>query len=64
MMLYRASGPFGSIGCGLALFLLGLFLLTPLAVFLIKTVGWALIALGIIVAALGFWAWWRGRRRF
>ena len=64
MMLYRASGPFGSMGCGLALVFLGLFLLTPLAVFLIRTIGWGFIVLGILVAVLGFWAWWRGRHRF
>ena len=59
-MLYRASGPIGGVGCGLAL----LFLITPLAVFLIKTIGWVLIVLGILVAALGFLSWWQGRRRF
>ena len=60
---YRASGPAGALGCGLALVFLGLFLLTPLAVILIKGVGWALIVLGILLAALGAWAWWQRRLR-
>ena len=61
MMLYRASGPFGPIGCGLALLFLGLFLLTPLAVILIKGLGWVLVTLGILITVLGFWAWWKRR---
>ena len=64
MMLYRASGPIGGVGCGLALLFLGLFLITRLAVFLIKAIGWVLIVLGILVAALGILSWWQGRRRF
>ena len=35
-MLYRANGAVGAIGCGLAVVCLGLFLLTPVAVFLLK----------------------------
>ena len=62
-IVYRASGPAGALGCGLALLLLGLFLLTPLAVILIKGVGWALVILGILLAALGAWAWWQRRPR-
>ena len=59
LMTYRVSGPLGALGCGGALLCLGLFLLTPLAVILLKGVGWALVALGILVAGLGFWAWLR-----
>ena len=62
-IIYRASGPAGALGCGLALLFLGLFLLTPLAVILIKGVGWALVALGILLGAMGFWAWWKTRNR-
>jgi len=61
MMLYRANGAAGAIGCGLALVCLGLFLLTPVAVFLLKGVGWALIVLGVLLAILGAWAWWKRR---
>ena len=61
MMLYRANGAAGAIGCGLALFCLGLFLLTPVAVFLLKGVGWALIVVGVLLATLGAWTWWKSR---
>ena len=63
MRMYRASGPTGAVGCGLALLFLGLFLITPLAVILIKAVGWALIVLGVLVAALGLLAWRKTRNR-
>ena len=36
MLMYRAAGPAGALGCGLALLCLGLFLLTPVAVLLLK----------------------------
>ncbi len=61
MMLHRATGAAGAIGCGLALFCLGLFLLTPPAVLLLKGVGWALVVVGILLAGLGAWTWWKGR---
>ena len=61
-MIYRASGPSGALGCGLALLCLGLFLLTPLGLLLIKGVAWSLIALGILVAGLALWAWLRRPR--
>ena len=58
--MFRAAGPTGALGCGLALVFLGLFLLTPVAVFLIKGIGWALIVIGILLSALALWAWfWR-----
>ena len=63
MRMYRASGPTGAVGCGLALLFLGLFLITPLAVILIKAVGWALIVLGVLVAVLGLLAWRKTRNR-
>lgn len=50
----QAAGPTGALGCGLALFFLGVFLLTPLAVLLIKGVGWMLILIGILLCALAF----------
>ena len=61
MTLYRASGAAGAIGCGLAFFVLGLFLLTPLAVFLLKGLGWTLVVVGGVLAALGAWTWWKSR---
>ena len=61
MMLYRANGAAGAMGCGLAFVCLGLFLLTPVAVFLIKGVGWALIVVGVLLAVLGAWTWWKRR---
>ena len=61
--LFSAAGPTGALGCGLALFFLGLFLLTPVAVFLIKGVGWALLVAGILLCAYGLLTRFR-RRRF
>lgn len=61
MMFYRATGAAGAIGCGLALVCLGLFLLTPVAVFLLKGLGWTLVAVGVVLAALGTWTWWKSR---
>ena len=61
MMFYRANGAAGAMGCGLAFVCLGLFLLTPVAVFLIKGVGWALIVAGVLLAVLGAWTWWKRR---
>lgn len=55
--MYRAAGPSGVLGCGLALLCLGLFLLTPVAVLLLKGIGWTLAALGLLLAALAIWAW-------
>jgi hypothetical protein len=60
--MYRAGGPPGALGCGLALLIIGLFLLTPVAVALIKGVGWVLIVLGVALVALAAWAWVRTRR--
>ncbi|MYC33600.1 MAG: hypothetical protein F4X64_10540 [Chloroflexi bacterium] len=60
-IMFRAAGPTGALGCGLALVFLGLFLLTPVAVFLIKGIGWALIVIGILLSALALWAWFRRR---
>ena len=58
---YNATGPFGALGCGLALLFLGLFLLTPVAVLLIKGIGWMLIVIGILLSALALWGWFRWR---
>ena len=60
-MIYRATGAAGAIGCGLAILCLGLFLLTPVAVLLLKGVGWTLVAVGVLLAALGAWTWLKRR---
>ena len=60
--ILSAAGPPGALGCGLALLFLGLFLLTPLAVFLIKGIGWMLIVIGLLVCGLALWGWLRSRR--
>ena len=62
MMLYRSNGAAGAIGCGLALFCLGLFLLTPVAVFMLKGLGWTLILVGALLLAIGAWTWWKRRQ--
>ena len=60
-MFCRATGAAGAIGCGLAILCLGLFLLTPVAVLLLKGVGWTLVVVGVLLAALGAWTWWKRR---
>ena len=60
-MLYRANGAAGAIGCGLAIVCLGLFLLTPVAIFLLKGLGWTLVVVGALLAALGAWTWLKSR---
>ena len=60
-MIYRATGAAGAIGCGLAILCLGLFLLTPVAVLLLRGVGWTLVVVGVLLAALGAWTWWKSR---
>ena len=62
-MIYRSSGPSSVVGCGLALACLGLFLLTPLGLFFIKGIAWSLVTVGVLVAALGVWAWLRRNQR-
>ena len=60
-LIFRATGPSGTIGCGLALILLGLFLLTPVAAFLIYGIAALLVVVGILIAGLGIWLWLRSR---
>ncbi len=59
--MFQAVGAPGALGCGLALFFLGVFLLTPLAVLLIKGVGWLLVLIGVLLCALALWTWFRRR---
>ena len=55
-LIFRATGPSGAIGCGLALFLL-----TPVAAFLIYGIAALLVVVGILIAGLGIWLWLRSR---
>ena len=60
--LFSAAGPTGALGCGLALFFLGVFLMTPLAIILIKGVGWLLVVIGLILSVVAIWTFLRARR--
>ena len=60
-MIRRASGPPGAAGCGLVLFCLGVFLLSPIGLLLIKGVAWVLVGLGVLLAGLAIWSWFRQR---
>ena len=54
---YRGSGNSASIGCGTLLALLGLVLLSPAGVWLVKGLGWACLVLGLLLAATGLYYW-------
>ena len=43
------------IGCGSALVLFGLILLTPVGVWLVKAVGWLSLVVGLTLLATGFY---------
>ena len=63
-MQFRIGGRGGCafIGCGSLLALLGLILLTPVGVWLVKGVGWLSIVLGLIIVVTGVYYWLRGSR--
>lgn len=52
-----------SIGCGAVILLLGLVLISPVGVFLIKAVGWMVTILGVALVAVGILSWLSGSRR-
>ena len=53
------------IGCGALLTLLGLILLTPVGIWLIKAVGWISVFLGLFFMVSGVYYWLvRFRRRY
>ncbi len=60
---YRGSGNSASMGCGTLLALLGLVLLSPAGVWLVKGLGWAFLVLGLLLLAAGVYYWlFRSRR--
>ncbi len=64
-MIYRVdwNNAEAVIGCGVILTLLGVVIISPVVALLIKDNGWLLIALGLIVVALGIGSWALGTRR-
>ena len=50
-----------SIGCGAVILLLGLVLISPVGVFLIKTLGWVVAIMVLVV--MGILSWLSGSRR-
>jgi predicted tellurium resistance membrane protein TerC len=53
------------IGCGSALVLFGVILLTPVGVWLVKAVGWLSVVAGLTLLATGIYFWAiRFRRRY
>ena len=52
-----------SIGCGAVILLLGLVLISPVGVFLIKAVGWVVTILGVALVVMGILSWLSGSRR-
>lgn len=57
------AGPGVSIGCGGVILLLGLVLISPVGVFLIKTIGWVVTILGVVLVVIGVLSWFSGSRR-
>lgn len=52
-----------SIGCGAVFLLLGLVLISPVGVFLIKTLGWVAAIMGVALVVMGILSWLSGSRR-
>ena len=60
---YRATlGPGGKIALGIVIFAFGLFLISPVAEWLLRLVGWIAMIGGAVVFAAGLWAGLRGRQ--
>ena len=57
--LYVKTG--SSIVVGLVIFVLGMFLITPVASWLLKALGWVAMVSGAVIFATGFWAALRNR---
>ena len=51
------SGSGAAIGCGALAVLLGLVILSPVGILLIKTIGWATTILGVLMMVLGIIFW-------
>ena len=58
-MQFRAGrdGPSAGLGCGGLLALLGLVLISPVGEWLIKALGWILLAIGVIVVVSSIYYW-------
>ena len=59
---FRRSGPGAAIGCGTMLAFFGLFLISPVGVWLVRAFGWMSLVLGGIVVAAGIFSWITGSR--
>lgn len=60
---YRATLSTGSrIALGIVVFAFGLFLISPVAEWLLNLVGWIAMIAGAVVFAAGLWGVLRGRR--
>jgi len=57
-----SGGPSAGLGCGGLLVLLGLVLISPVGEWLIKALGWVLLAVGVIVVASSIYYWVTRRR--
>ena len=56
------TGPSAGIGCGGIVFILGLILVSPVGEWLIKGIGWMLIAVGVFILGSAIYLWMRGSR--
>lgn len=63
-MQFRIGGsePGMAIGCGSVVVLLGLILISPVGVVLIKTVGWVITIIGVVLLVMGVFSWMSGSR--
>ncbi|MAW64548.1 MAG: hypothetical protein CL473_11280 [Acidobacteria bacterium] len=56
------TGPSAGIGCGGIVFILGLILVSPVGEWLIKGIGWMLIAVGVFILGSAIYLWMKGPR--
>ncbi|NQW23768.1 MAG: hypothetical protein HQ475_10025 [SAR202 cluster bacterium] len=57
------AGPGAGIGCGGLLAVFGLILVSPVGEWLIKSIGWLLIVMGVLIAVGGVYYWMKRPRR-
>lgn len=57
-----SAGPSAGIGCGGVVAVLGLILVSPVGEWLIKGIGWMLIAIGLFAVITGIYYWMKGPR--
>ena len=58
-----SPGPSAGIGCGGVIIVLGLILVSPVGEWLIKSIGWVFIVMGVLIAVAGIFYWMKGPRR-